>query len=75
LLKFYSDGSLFEGKAGSEVLSEILYLKACFALGTFTTVFQVEVYTILAGSDYSLREGMTGKRSAFARKVGPLYWR
>jgi hypothetical protein len=24
-LKFYADGSLFEGKAGSEVLSEILY--------------------------------------------------
>jgi hypothetical protein len=32
-----------------------------FALGTFDTVFQAEVYAILACFDYCLRECMTGK--------------
>jgi ribonuclease HI len=60
-LKFYTDGSLFEGKAGSGVFSEELDLKASFALGTFATVFQAEVYAIMACSNYCLRECMTGK--------------
>jgi hypothetical protein len=42
-LKFYTDGSLVEGR-------EKLYLKASFALGMF--FFQAEVYAILACSDY-----------------------
>jgi hypothetical protein len=74
-LKFYTDGSLLEGRAGSGVFSEELDLKASFALGTFATVFQAEIYAIMACSVYCLRECMTGKRSAFARTVGPLYWR
>jgi hypothetical protein len=61
-LKFYTDGSLFEGRAGSEVFfSEELDLEASFTLGTFATVFQAEVYAILACSDYCLRKCMTGK--------------
>jgi hypothetical protein len=71
-LKFYTDGSLFEGRVGSEVFSEELDLKAPFALRTFATVFQAKVYAIMACSYYCLREC---KRSAFARIVGPLYWR
>jgi hypothetical protein len=46
-LKFYTHGSLFEGKAGSGVLSEELFLKASSALETFATVFQAVVYVIL----------------------------
>jgi hypothetical protein len=56
------DSSLFEGRAGSGVFfSEKLDLKASFALGTFATVFQAEVYAIMACSDYCLKECMTGK--------------
>jgi hypothetical protein len=60
-LKFYTDGSLFEGRVGSGVFSEELDVKASFALGTFATVFQAEVYAIMTFSDYCLRECMTGK--------------
>jgi hypothetical protein len=44
-----------------EFFSEEFDLKASFALGTFATVFQAEVYAILACSDYFLRKCMTGK--------------
>jgi ribonuclease HI len=44
-----------------EFFSEELDLKASFALKTFATVFQAEVYAIMACSDYCLRECMTGK--------------
>jgi hypothetical protein len=60
-LKFYTDGSLFKGKLGSGFFSEELNLKASFAIGTFSTVFQAEVYAILVCSDYCLRQYMTGK--------------
>jgi ribonuclease HI len=40
---------------------EELDLKASFPLETFVTVFQAEVYAILACSDFCLRECMTGK--------------
>jgi hypothetical protein len=60
-LKFYTDGSLFEGRAAFGIFSEELDLKASFALGTFVTVFQAEVYAILACSDYCLRECIAGK--------------
>jgi hypothetical protein len=43
-LKFYTDGSLFEGRASSEFFLEELDLEASFALGTFATIFQAEVY-------------------------------
>jgi hypothetical protein len=60
-LKFYTYGFLFEGRADSGVFSKELDLKVSFALGTFATVFQTEVYAIMAYSDYYLRECMTGK--------------
>jgi ribonuclease HI len=60
-LKFYTDGSLFEGRAGSGVLLEEFDLKASFALGTFAAVVQAEFYAIMACSDYCLMECMTGK--------------
>jgi hypothetical protein len=52
------DGALFEGRAGSGLFSEEHDLKASFVLGTFATVYQAEVYTIMACSDYCLRECM-----------------
>jgi hypothetical protein len=39
----------------------LISLKASFALGTFVTVFQAEVYAILACSEYCLKECMTTK--------------
>jgi hypothetical protein len=53
-LKFYTDGSLFEGSAGSRVFLEELDLKASFALGTFAIVLQAELYAIMACSDNCL---------------------
>jgi ribonuclease HI len=52
---------MFEGRVDSGVFSEKLDRKAFLALGTFATVFQAEVYAIMACSDYCLREFMTGK--------------
>jgi hypothetical protein len=51
VLKFYTDGSLLEGRAASGGFFEELDLKASFALETFATIFQAEVYAILACSD------------------------
>jgi hypothetical protein len=48
------DNTSFESMVGAA--SEELDLKA-----TFATVFQAEVYVVLACSDYCLRECMTGK--------------
>jgi hypothetical protein len=45
-LKSYTIGSLFEGKASSEVFSEELDLKELFVL--VASVFQTEVHAILA---------------------------
>jgi hypothetical protein len=53
-LKFYTDGSFFEGRAGSGVFSELLDLKTFFALETRATVFQAEVYANLACTDQCL---------------------
>jgi hypothetical protein len=59
-LKFYTDGSSFEGMVGSGVFAQELDLKASFALWTFSPlVFQAEVYTILACFNYCLRERKT----------------
>jgi hypothetical protein len=53
-----SDGlkSILMGSGG---FSEELDLKASFALVTFATVFQSEVYTFMACSDYCVNECMT----------------
>jgi hypothetical protein len=48
---FYTDGSLCEGRAGAEVFSDTLDIRESYALGSLTTVFQIEVYAILACSD------------------------
>jgi hypothetical protein len=49
-LKFNTDGTLLEDRAGSGIFAVELDLKASFALGTFATVFQAEVYAILVCS-------------------------
>jgi hypothetical protein len=46
---FYTDGSLCEGRAGAGVFSDI---RESYALGSFATVFQTEIYAISACSDY-----------------------
>jgi hypothetical protein len=49
---FYTDGSLCEGRASAGVFSDTLDMGESYALGSLATVFQTEVYTILACSDY-----------------------
>jgi hypothetical protein len=50
---FYTDGSLCEGRVGADVFSVTLDIRESYALGSLATVFQTEVYAILACSDYS----------------------
>jgi hypothetical protein len=49
---FLTDGSLCEGRAGGGVFSDTLDIRESYALGSLATVFQTEVYAILACSDY-----------------------
>jgi hypothetical protein len=48
----YTDGSLCEDRAGSGVFSDSFDVRESYALGSLATVFQTEVYAILACSDY-----------------------
>jgi hypothetical protein len=46
---FYTDnGSLCEGRAVAEVFSDTLDIKESYKHGSLVTVFQTEVYAILA---------------------------
>jgi ribonuclease HI len=47
----YTDGSYCGNRSGAGVFSNTLNLKESYSLGTHTTVFQAEVYAILACSD------------------------
>jgi hypothetical protein len=47
-LVFFTDKSLCEGRAGIGEFSEILNVRESYALGSHATVFQSEVYAILA---------------------------
>jgi hypothetical protein len=49
-LGFFTDGSLYEGRARAGVLSEILNGRESYALGP--QVFQSEVYAFLTCSEY-----------------------
>jgi hypothetical protein len=57
-LVFFTNGSLCEGRAGAGVFSDILNVRKSYALGSHATVFQSEVYAILACSDYCISEGI-----------------
>jgi hypothetical protein len=48
---FYTDGSLLNGQAGAGLYSESLAIGEAHALGCHATVFQPEVYAILACSE------------------------
>jgi hypothetical protein len=43
---------LYEGRAGSGVFSDTLDIRESYALGSLATVFQTEIYAILACFDY-----------------------
>jgi ribonuclease HI len=47
----YTDGSHCDNRSGAGVFSDTLKLEESYSLGTYTTVFQAEVYAILACSD------------------------
>jgi hypothetical protein len=57
-LVFFTDGSLCEGRACAGVFSDILNGRESYALGSRVTVFQSEVYAILACSEYYISEGI-----------------
>jgi hypothetical protein len=57
-LVFFTDGSLCKGRAGADVFSDILNVRETYALGSHATVFQSEVYAILACSEYCISEGI-----------------
>jgi hypothetical protein len=54
-LVFYTDGSLFEGTAGSGVYSEEINLNLSFFHGCHATVFQTEIHAILACNEFCKR--------------------
>jgi hypothetical protein len=47
----YTDGSYCDNRSGAEVFAVTSNLKESYSLGTHATVFQAEVYAILACSD------------------------
>jgi hypothetical protein len=49
---FYRGGSLCEGRVGAGVFSDTLDIRESYTLGSLATIFQTEVYAILACSDY-----------------------
>jgi hypothetical protein len=49
---FYTDGTLCEGRAGAGVFSDTLDIRESYAFSSLATVFQKEVYDILACFDY-----------------------
>ena len=54
----YTDGSFCDNRSGAGVFSESLNLKESYSLGAYTTVFQAEVYAILACSDICQKAGL-----------------
>jgi hypothetical protein len=57
-LVFFTDGSFCEGRAGSDVFSDILNVRESYALGSHATVFQSKIHTILACSEYCISDGI-----------------
>jgi ribonuclease HI len=47
----YTDGSFCDNRSGAGVFSDTLKIEESYSLGAYTTVFQAEVYAILACSD------------------------
>jgi hypothetical protein len=47
----YTDGSFCDNRSGAWSFTDTLKLEESYSLGTYTTVFQAEVYAILACSD------------------------
>jgi hypothetical protein len=58
---FFTDGSVCRGRAGAGVFSDILNVRESYALGSHATVFQSEVYSILACSEYCISEGIVNR--------------
>jgi hypothetical protein len=60
-LVFFTDGALCDGKAGAGVFSDILYARESYALGSQVSVFQSELYAILACSEYCISGDIVNK--------------
>ncbi|XP_062533798.1 uncharacterized protein LOC134202829 [Armigeres subalbatus] len=57
----YTDGSLFEGRAGAGVYSRELRLEQSHSLGRHCTVFQAEIFAIMCGVQSALQKHIMGK--------------
>jgi hypothetical protein len=60
-LSYFTDGPLCGGRSGAGVLSVILNAKGSYSLGFHATVFQSEVYAILACSEYCISEDIVNR--------------
>jgi hypothetical protein len=60
-LFFFTDGSLCGGRAGAGVFSDIFNVRVSYALGSHATIFQSEVYAILACSEYCISGGIVNR--------------
>jgi hypothetical protein len=60
-LVFFTDGSLCKERADSSIFSDILNFRESYALGSHATVFQSEIYAILACSEYCILEGIVNR--------------
>jgi ribonuclease HI len=60
-LVFFTDGSLCGGRAGACVIYDILNVMESYAFGTHATVFQSEVYAILACLEYCISKGIVNR--------------
>jgi ribonuclease HI len=58
---FFTDGSLCGGRVGAGVFFDILNVRESYALGSHATVFQSEVYAILACSEYCILESIANR--------------
>jgi hypothetical protein len=56
---FFTDGSF--GRAGAGVFSEILNVRKSYTMGSHATVFQSEVYAILACLEYCISKGIVNR--------------
>jgi hypothetical protein len=60
-LIFFTDGSHSRGRTSAGVFSDILNVKESYTLGSHATVFQSELYAVLACSEYCILEGIVNK--------------
>jgi hypothetical protein len=60
-LVLFTDGSLCEGRTGAIIFFHISNDRESYALGSHATVFQSELYAIMACSEYFILEAIVNR--------------